>query len=235
MFTLCGRTQATFRGWHCSVGRCDQSLASLSSSWGDTVPRPVLIGNYTPPAVRKGDRVTCLYRDADCIVTGIHDGRIPWPRVRALERRGGSGLLVNADLQRAIQTESAAALMYWFGVGTKAVWRWRATFVAGPGKFRTTGSKIAHDRASRAGAEAMKAKEWTDEERDARAEMAKRLGLRPRPSRPGGRPWTAKELRLLGTAPDSVVAERLGRTTDAVRVMRTRCGRPTAEDRRRSK
>ena len=32
---------------------------------------PTLLGKYTAPPVRKGDRVTCLYRDADCFVTGF--------------------------------------------------------------------------------------------------------------------------------------------------------------------
>src|SRR5258708_2773417 len=133
---------------------------------------PPLIGTYSPPAVRRGDVVTCLYRDADCVVTGIHDGRIPWPRVRSLEHRGGSGLWVNAELRRAIRTESAAALIHWFGVGSHAVWHWRRALVIGEGKFRTRGSKAAHRKASQAGAEGIKAKEWTDEERDAKAELA---------------------------------------------------------------
>jgi hypothetical protein len=51
--------------------------------------------------------------------------------------------------------------------------------------------------------------------------------------RPGGRPWTAKELRLLGTVPDEELAARIGRTAGAVRIMRTRLGIPSAEDRRR--
>lgn len=40
----------------------------------------------------------CLYRDAVRVVTGWHDGPIPWPRARALDCRGGSGLLVTEEL-----------------------------------------------------------------------------------------------------------------------------------------
>ena len=97
-------------------------------------------------------------------------------------------------------TESAAALMFWFGVGENAVWLWRRAFLPGQGKFRTPGSKKAHLKASQAGAEGVKAKEWTDAECDARAELCKRLGLRPANRWKGtAGEWTAAEVRLLGT------------------------------------
>jgi hypothetical protein len=46
--------------------------------------------------------------------------------------------------------------------------------------------------------------------------------------RPGyhGPRWTLEQLRMLGTAPDAVVATRIGRTALAVRVMRDRLGIP---------
>jgi hypothetical protein len=188
---------------------------------------PPLIGSYSPPAVCRGDHVHCIYRDALCKVTGMHDGRIPWPRVRTLGQRGGSGLLVNDTLVKAIRTESAAALVHWFGVNAETVWRWRKAFVPGHGKFRTPGSERAHQKASQAGAEGIKAKVWTDEELDARAELSKRLGLRP-PNRWTGRGgWTSREVRLLFRFTDVEVAARTGRTVHAVRAKRRLVSRPT--------
>ena len=193
---------------------------------------PTLLGTYNPPAVHKGEVVSCLYRDADCVVTGFHDGRIPWPRVRAREHRGGSGLWVNEELAQAIRTESAAALMHWFGVGSKAVWGWRRAFVKVPGKFRTPGSKIAHAKASQAGGKAMREKDWTDEELDAKAELSKRLGLRPTGRWKGtGHEWTAAEVKLLAKMTNAEVAVKTGRTVEAVRMKRRKAGvessRPT--------
>jgi hypothetical protein len=40
-------------------------------------------------------------------------------------------------------------------------------------------------------------------------------------------------MRLLGKEPDDVVAGKVGRTPNAVRVMPTRRGMPTGEDQRR--
>lgn len=175
--------------------------------------RPDLIGTYNPPPVEPGDRVTCLYRKARCVVTAWHDGRIPWPRVRAVRSRGGSGLWVNRDLSRAIRTESAEALMYWFGVGPHAVWNWRKN--AHVGRTGTQGSRAAHRAASRKGAAAMKQKPWLPSQRLAHRGRAERLGLRPI-GRWKGREWTPEQLALLGTDHDEAIARRIGRTRSAV-------------------
>jgi hypothetical protein len=50
---------------------------------------------YTPPALRRGDRATCLVGDCDVVITSWTDARISWPRCRAVESRGrGSGRLL---------------------------------------------------------------------------------------------------------------------------------------------
>lgn len=186
---------------------------------------PPLLGTYCPPRVRVGQVVTCLYRDADCVVTGVHGGPIPWPRVRARERRGGSGLWVNETLLRAIRTESATALMHWFGVSAKVVWKWRRSFVSGAGKFRTPGSAAAHQQASAAGAEAMRERGVTAAERAGRRRAARRQG-RTYPDRWRDAGWTAAEHALLGTDHDEAIARRLGRTRSAVTTRRVRAGIP---------
>jgi hypothetical protein len=48
-----------------------------------------------------------------------------------------------------------------------------------------------------------------------------------------GLPWTSGWVALFATLPDDEVAERLGRTENAVRVMRTRLKIAMARDRRR--
>ena len=178
---------------------------------------PPLIGTYSAPAVRRGQVVTCLYRDRDCYITTISDAPIPWPRCQPRGQHGGSGLWVNATLARAIKTESAQALMYWFGVSDKVVWRWRKAFGVGGRVTTTKGTKRAVRAAALAGVTALKAKEWSDDELDVRAELSRRLGLRPGPRwtlERGG--WTPDELALLGTDHDKVIAEKLGRTLSAV-------------------
>jgi hypothetical protein len=52
----------------------------------------------------------------------------------------------------------------------------------------------------------------------------------PNPSGPG---WTDEELALLGTAPDTEVAARIGWTEGAVTLRRFRLRLPTCCDRRR--
>ena len=185
-------------------------------------PAPKLIGAYTAPAVRIGDRVDCLFRGCECVVTSIADAPIPWPRVQPAEQRGGCGLLVNHALGRAIRTESAVALKYHFGVSTDTVWRWRKCFGVG-GHATTRGSRKAIRAAARLGAEAVKTKEWTEEELRAKAALALALGLRPGPRwTPERDGWTPEEVALLDQLTDAEIAAKTGRSVAAVRGKR-RC------------
>jgi hypothetical protein len=179
--------------------------------WAMPTPPP-LIGSYRAPGVKRGRRVRCLYRKCACRVTSWTDAPIPWPRVRPV---------VNAELRRAIRTESADALKYWFGAATTVVWKWRREFGVG-GRATTKGSKLAIRAAAVKGAEAIKAKQWTDEELDRKSVTAKRLGLRPGPRwTPERGGWTEAEVALLGTDHDKVIAARIGRTVSAVTSQRT--------------
>ena len=144
--------------------------------------------------------------------------------------------VVNAELARAIKTESATALRYWFGVSAFVAWRWRQTLGVS-GTATTPGSRREHLAASQAGAEANKTREWTDEELDARAETSRRLDLarhfRGRWTPETGA-WTTKQLALLGTVDDAQVARKLGRTANAVRVKRLRLKIPAFRERRKN-
>jgi hypothetical protein len=193
-------------------------------------PYQLLHGPYTPPHLRRGDKATCLYRDGDVIITGWSDARIPWPRCRRENTRGGSGLLVDEELARAIRSESSLALQYWFGVNYAVAWRWRKAL--GVERFNEGSAKLhavlnAHKAAN------LRGKPLPLQQVERIRATAKALGRGPTPPHIGGRPWTAKELAQLGTVPDAELAAQIGRTEMAVRVMRTRRGVATAKDRRR--
>jgi hypothetical protein len=193
----------------------------------------LLFGPYRPPRLRPRDRATCLARDCDVVVTGLSAGRIAWPRCRALGTHGGgSGILVDEELARAVRTESAAAVGYWWGVSVSTVAWWRRAL--GVTRTNNDGSRRLVVAAAEAGGAAMRKRGLTDEEADERSERARRLNLGRHLIRGGGYPlWTAAAIQLLGTAPDADVAKQLGKTVEAVRLKRTRLRIPTAIDGRR--
>jgi hypothetical protein len=184
----------------------------------------LLHGPYTSQPVAKGDRVDCLLR-GDAIVTSWSDGRIPWPKCRRVGERGGHGLLLDDELARAVRSESSLALQHWFGVTATVVWRWRKTL--GVGQWEPEGSRRLHQVVSQKGAERTRGQKLPADQVERRRQTALTLGLRP-PGFIHGRPWTRKELAIVGTLPDAEVSRRLGRTRDGVRAKRGRLRRPAS-------
>src|SRR5262249_23632634 len=76
------------------------------------------------------------------------------------------------------------------------------------------------------GGEGMRQRGVTPRERAKRRRTARRLNLGQYFDPAHGAGWSDAELQLLGTAPDDEVAQRTGRTANAVRVKRTRLGIP---------
>ena len=143
-------------------------------------PDPNLIrllhGPNQPPALKRGDVATCFLRDGDVIITSWSAARIPWPRCRRVGTSGGgSGLLLDEELARAVRCESSLAIQYWWGVHEGVVWRWRKAL--GVGRADNEGSRLLTQAAGKKGGEAMQAKEWTQEEREARRQIALDLDL----------------------------------------------------------
>src|SRR5262245_4692176 len=167
-----------------------------------------LFGPYCPPPLKRGDRAFCLFRDCTVVVTSWTDARIPWPRCRPLDNPlGGSGLLVDEVLARAVRHESAVAICFWWRASEGAVWRWRKAL--GVTRTSSAGSRRLIHAAAKAGAFAVQEREFTDEECAQRSQRNRELGLY-RNLRLGyhGEWWSARELALLGKLPDARVAQR---------------------------
>jgi hypothetical protein len=186
----------------------------------------LLFGPYQAPPLKRGDRTHCLYRDGLVIVTGWTDAPIPWPRCRALDSPGGgSGLLVDEELARAVRHESAAAVMFWWGSSMGAVCRWRKAL--GVSRTGNEGTARLVQAAAELGAAELRGQALPPDQVKRRRRTAAELGLgRNLVLGYHGPLWTAQEFALLGTLPDAEVTRRTGRTPNAVRQMRERLGLP---------
>jgi hypothetical protein len=139
----------------------------------------LLHGPYTPPPLKRGDRATCLLRDCDVIITGWSAGRIAWPRCRAEGTHGGgSGILLNEELARAVRCEAAAAIRYWWGVSVPVVWRWRKAL--GVGLMDSEGSRRLILDACQQGAALCRGKTLPPEQVERRRTLAQAHGARLR-------------------------------------------------------
>ena len=186
----------------------------------------LLFGPYKALPLKGGDRVTCLFRDCEVIVTGWTDEPIPWPRCRALDGPGGgSGLLVDEELARAVRHEAAAAVMFWWRASRTAVQNRRRAL--GVGRTDNEGTARLVLAAAEKGGEVVKGREWTPEERERWRQLnaEQRLAGNLVTSYHGPL-WTTQDIALLGTAPDEEVSCRICRTPNAVGGMRDRVGIP---------
>jgi hypothetical protein len=147
-------------------------------------------------------------------------GRIPWPRCRAFGTHGGgSGIMVDDELARAVRTEAAKAIGWWWGVNVAAVAWWRRAL--GVTRTNNDGSRRLIHQAAVIGDAASRERGVTPAERELRRTNALRLNLRRHLGLGGGRPlWQPWQVKLLGTLPDAVLAKRFRRTVEAVRVRR---------------
>ena len=134
----------------------------------------LLHGPYAAPPLKKGDRTHCHLRDATVVVSSWSSGRIPWPRCRALDSRGGSGLLVDDELLRALRTEAVVAVYHWWGVSKGRVTAWRRAL--GVERFNE-GSARLHRRNSTLGADAVRGKQLPPAAVEQRRQQSRQLGL----------------------------------------------------------
>jgi hypothetical protein len=161
----------------------------------------LLFGPYQAPRLHRGDRPHGLYRDALVVVTSWTDAPIPWPRCRTLDSPGGgSGLLVDDELARAVRHESAAAVMHWWGARSSAVNDWRRAL--GVDANGTEGTRRLRRVVARDGGEAVKC-----------LYAARRR--EPAPPKQT-RPWTAEDDELALTQTAAEAARRTGRMLTAV-------------------
>ena len=186
----------------------------------------LLFGPYQAPPLKAGDRAHCLFRDCAVVITSWTDAPIPWPRCRPLDAPcGDSGLLVDDVLAWAVRHESAEAIKFWWGVSARAVFNWRKAL--GVTRINNEGTDRLVHAAAQQGANAVKAYDWSDEQCDEHSRIALELDLgRFLHTGYHGPVWTKEQTAVLGTASDEEIAERIGRTPNAVRVMRTQFGIP---------
>ena len=83
----------------------------------------LLLGPYLPPRTRPGRSLVCHLR-GKVTVRSISDAPIQWPCTwrHAIDRR--PSIILCGDLVRAVRTESAAPIMYHWGVGHSTLAKW---------------------------------------------------------------------------------------------------------------
>jgi len=99
--------------------------------------------------------------------------------------------------------------------------------------WETPGSQRLHHQLSERGADTTRGKKIPKHILRKRTPARKAVGFRRHPKMVE-KDWKPEEIALLGTMPDELLAEKLGRSINGVRVKRNRLGIPKACDRRRN-
>lgn len=118
-----------------------------------TTPAPPLLlaGPYAPPSFELGSSLVCKLRGR-VNVRGVSTAPIAWPTTYGARAGGGGSsrpsLIITAELDRAIRTESREAIVYWWGVDPRTVTAWRAALGVGRMTAGTTArwSALANQR-----------------------------------------------------------------------------------------
>lgn len=168
----------------------------------------LLHGPYAAPNVQVGQELECMVRGT-LTVRRFSQGLLAWPMGHPGGQDGGRhSYIVCGDLVRAIRCESSQAVQHWWGVSIGVVTRWRAALgvEANPEGTRRLRSRQA---AGSYPAERL-AGLW--------AKTLRRQQQKQEQSAPLS--WPAEEEALLGTMPDALVGEKLGRAASVVRTYR---------------
>ena len=88
-----------------------------------TKPPAFLARPYRTPRYRIGRCVQCLVR-GEMKITGTSNGRTSWPMGK-VKGHNRPTLVVYQDLAKALRVESAAAVLYCWGVSRSTVTLWR--------------------------------------------------------------------------------------------------------------
>ena len=184
-------------------------------------------GPYRPPRVRVGDSLFCDLHGE--VVMRAFTDRLRWPCALLYGQRSP---ILTGDLVRAVRTESAMAVAWWWEVSRNLVHRWRVCLSVGrktPGTLRlrrkcATFTAEERERAHATQRTAAYRKKCSDYRR--RYWRARRRAGKG--AHAGHRLWTAREIRLFGTASDAAVGRRIGRTKAAVANKRRSLGIPPA-------
>ena len=190
----------------------------------------LLFGPYQPPALRKRMRVSCLDGDCDVVITGWSGALLELGRsARPLMSHGKPRRRSSAGRGRTSPchpvTSRAQALGYWWG----SLQHDRDALAEESGNHphgqRGAAAALSWPPPIGAALIYVRSHPVSKEVCDLRRRIATEKNFATRLT---ACQWTAEELALLATHSNEAIAQRTGRSRDAVRLMRARQDRISA-------